>query len=168
MPVQILSGLMSRFAEPSGKHYVISDKMRAKILAWICCLCLNLDGGSVECGKIAKDLSMTDAKWAYFGWHDGAGWYFRITVVLKSLGCAVDVASVAEREKMGMTLQEAQANKRAVLKAPVKFPKIGRRGPVKRWGSTLHAGLGIYVYGIAFWQWAAVPLGHRATRRGHI
>lgn len=44
----------------------------------------------------------------------------------------MDVLSVAEREKRGMSLQEAQANKRAVLKAPVKYPKIGRRGPVKR------------------------------------
>lgn len=44
----------------------------------------------------------------------------------------MDVASVAEREKKGITLQEAQANKRAVLKAPVKFPRVGRRGPVKR------------------------------------
>jgi DNA-directed RNA polymerase I subunit RPA49 len=56
----------------------------------------------------------------------------RVQVIFKSLGCAVDVASVAEREKMGITLQEAQANKRAVLKAPVQFPKTRTRGPVKR------------------------------------
>jgi DNA-directed RNA polymerase I subunit RPA49 len=62
MPVQVLSGLLSRFAEQNGKHYAISEKMRAKILAWICCLCLVLDGCAVECGKVAKDLSMTDAK----------------------------------------------------------------------------------------------------------
>lgn len=62
MPVQVLSGLLSRFAEPNGKHYIISDKSRAKILAWICCICLVLDGCTVECGKIAKDLSMPENK----------------------------------------------------------------------------------------------------------
>lgn len=62
MPSQVLTGLFTRFAEQNGKHYTITDKTRQKILAWICCLCLVLDGGAVETGKVAQDLSMPDAK----------------------------------------------------------------------------------------------------------
>jgi DNA-directed RNA polymerase I subunit RPA49 len=50
----------------------------------------------------------------------------------KSLGCTVDVATPAEREKLGLTMEEARKAKRAVLKAPVTFPKTKRRGPVRR------------------------------------
>ncbi len=56
----------------------------------------------------------------------------RIGDMFKSLGCKVDVPSPAEREKAGMSLSDAQKNKKAVLKAPVEFPKIKRKGPVKR------------------------------------
>lgn len=62
MPVQVLNGLLSRFAEKNGKHFAITGQSRTKILAWICCICLVLDGGVVEVGKVAKDLSMPDAK----------------------------------------------------------------------------------------------------------
>lgn len=56
----------------------------------------------------------------------------RVGDMFKSLGCNVDVPSPAEREKAGLSLAEAQKNKKAVLKAPVEFPQIKRRGLVKR------------------------------------
>lgn len=62
VPVQIINGLLTRFTESSGKSHVVTDKMKAKALAWVCCLYLVVDGGSTEIGKVAKDLGMTDAK----------------------------------------------------------------------------------------------------------
>lgn len=50
----------------------------------------------------------------------------------QNLGCGTDVLGPAEREERGLSMAEAQKMKRAVLKAPVKFPKVKRRGPVKR------------------------------------
>jgi DNA-directed RNA polymerase I subunit RPA49 len=50
----------------------------------------------------------------------------------KSLGCQVEIPTPAEREKLGLSMSEAQKARRAVLKAPVKFPKTKMRGPAKR------------------------------------
>lgn len=55
----------------------------------------------------------------------------RITDVYKSLGCSVDLLSPTEREKMGLSKSAASQNRRAVLKAPVKFPKVKKRGPAR-------------------------------------
>ena len=59
---QVLNGLLTNFAQKSGKRYTITDKMRTKILSWICALSLVLDAGVTEVGRTAGDLNMTDAK----------------------------------------------------------------------------------------------------------
>ncbi|KAK4689942.1 DNA-directed RNA polymerase I subunit RPA49, partial [Tremellales sp. Uapishka_1] len=114
---QLLNGLITRFAESSGKKYTVTERMKTKLLAWICTVYLAVDNWSTEVGKVAKDLSMTPLK---------------IGDIYKSLGCSVDAPSPAEREKMGVSAAEALKLKRAVLKAPVVYPKIKMRGPVKR------------------------------------
>jgi DNA-directed RNA polymerase I subunit RPA49 len=58
----VLSGLLNNFAQKSGKRFSITDKMRTKILSWICALTLVLDAGVTDVGRTAKDLSMTDMK----------------------------------------------------------------------------------------------------------
>lgn len=55
----------------------------------------------------------------------------RITDMFKSLGCTVELPTPAEREKMGISLEQARQQRRANLKAPVKYPKTKRRGPAK-------------------------------------
>lgn len=62
----------------------------------------------------------------------GIGTDVRIADMYKTLGCVVEVASPAERERLGISMAEATKAKKATLKAPVKYPKIKRRGPVKR------------------------------------
>lgn len=62
VPTQVLNGLLTRFAEQVGKKYTVTEKMKTKLLAWICTLYLYVDGWSVEVATVAKDLSMTDAK----------------------------------------------------------------------------------------------------------
>jgi len=49
-----------------------------------------------------------------------------------NLGCTTDVLGPAEREERGLSMAAAREMRRAVLKAPVKFPNVKRRGPVKR------------------------------------
>jgi DNA-directed RNA polymerase I subunit RPA49 len=62
VPPQVLNGMLSRFAEGSGKKYTVTEKMRTKLFAYICTLYLLLDGWTVEVGKVAKERSLTDAK----------------------------------------------------------------------------------------------------------
>ncbi|WVQ71488.1 hypothetical protein IAR50_001026 [Cryptococcus sp. DSM 104548] len=116
VPQQILDGLITRFSEQSGKKHAVTEKTKAKLLSWICLLYLTLDGYSVEVGRIAKDLKMEPAK---------------VATYYKQLGCNVKLASPAEREAQGITLAEAGQMRRAVMVAPVKFPKTKRRGPAQ-------------------------------------
>ncbi|WWD01572.1 hypothetical protein V866_008517 [Kwoniella sp. B9012] len=117
VPQQLLDGVIKRFSELQGKKRVVTEKMKTKLLAWICVMYLTLDGFSVEIGKVARDLKLKDAT---------------VENMFKNLGCSVNIATPADREKQGISLAEASKTKKAVLKAPVVFPKIKRRGPAKR------------------------------------
>jgi DNA-directed RNA polymerase I subunit RPA49 len=56
----------------------------------------------------------------------------RIQEMYQNLGCATDLLGPAEREEKGLSVTDARQMRRAVMRAPVKFPGIKRRGPVKR------------------------------------
>ncbi|OCF31519.1 hypothetical protein I316_06922 [Kwoniella heveanensis BCC8398] len=114
---QLLNGIVNRFSESQGKKRSVTEKMGKKLLMWILTLYLILDNYAVEVQKVAADLKMDTAK---------------ISDMYKNLGCSVNLATPAEREKQGLTLAQASAAKKAVLVAPVTFPKIKRRGPAKR------------------------------------
>jgi len=74
VPPQIINGLIKRFAEPSsssqsingssksGQRYTVTETMKIKLLAWICCLYLMIDGWSVEVGGVAKNLGLSAVK----------------------------------------------------------------------------------------------------------
>lgn len=62
IPTQVLDGLVTRFAEPSGKRAQVTDKAKTKLLMWICTCYLAVDGWSVEIGRVAKDLRMPAPK----------------------------------------------------------------------------------------------------------
>ena len=51
----------------------------------------------------------------------------RLVDVFKSLGCKMSVLTASEREQLGMSATDAQKQQRAVLKAPVVYPRIKRR-----------------------------------------
>lgn len=51
--------------------------------------------------------------------------------IFKSLGCTMDLVDAKTRERMGISVEEAKAKRRAVLQAPPEFPKP-KRGPAKR------------------------------------
>jgi DNA-directed RNA polymerase I subunit RPA49 len=50
----------------------------------------------------------------------------------KNLGCSITLLSPEDRSKLGITMDEARLNRKAVMKAPVVYPKPKTRGPVKR------------------------------------
>lgn len=62
VPQQMLDGLLDRFTETDGKKRTVTDKMKTKLLAWICVVWLHMDEYSVELGKVAKELALPQAK----------------------------------------------------------------------------------------------------------
>jgi DNA-directed RNA polymerase I subunit RPA49 len=51
--------------------------------------------------------------------------------MFQGLGCKVEILTPEQREKKGISIAEARNNKRAILKAPVVFPRP-KTGPVRR------------------------------------
>ena len=62
IPPQLLTGLLERFTESTGKRYAVTEKTKTKLLAWICVVYLHLDEFSVELGKLSKDLNLPQTK----------------------------------------------------------------------------------------------------------
>ncbi|WWC69617.1 uncharacterized protein I206_103560 [Kwoniella pini CBS 10737] len=117
VPSQLLDGIIKRFAEPKEKRYVITEKSHVKLLAWICVLYLHVGGFSVDTSRVASDLKMDKTK---------------IENMFKNVGCTVNMDTPAERERKGISMAEASASRKAVLKAPVVFPRQKTRGPTRR------------------------------------
>ncbi|EIW69501.1 hypothetical protein M231_03219 [Tremella mesenterica] len=105
---QIISGLCIRFGEQTngGKRWKVTEMTKMKLLAWICTICLAVDGWTTDVLRIASDLKMTPNK---------------VVDIFKSLGCKVEPAP-----------PPGTNSRKATLKAPVIFPKPKRRGPVQR------------------------------------
>ncbi|KAL7422188.1 DNA-directed RNA polymerase I subunit rpa49 [Cryptotrichosporon argae] len=117
LPRQLVDGLITRFAEQSGKKFKVTAVRKVKLLAWICTCYLAADGWSTDVGRVAGELKTSPTK---------------VAEVFKSLGCKVDLPSTAERERLGLSLDDAKKQRRAVLRAPVQYPKPKLRGPAKR------------------------------------
>jgi hypothetical protein len=62
VPSQIITGLLDRFTERSGKKYTLTDSRKTKIMAWQCVLYLTIDGWSTDISKVATDLKMKPPK----------------------------------------------------------------------------------------------------------
>jgi DNA-directed RNA polymerase I subunit RPA49 len=66
VPSQIITGMLDRFTEMSGKKYTITDSRKTKIMAWQCVLYLTIDGWSTDIHKVATDLKMKPPKYVFF------------------------------------------------------------------------------------------------------
>jgi DNA-directed RNA polymerase I subunit RPA49 len=62
VPLQIITGLLDRFTEKSGKKYTVTESRKTKIVAWQCVLFLTIDGWSTDIAKVATDLKMRPPK----------------------------------------------------------------------------------------------------------
>ena len=62
LPTQVLNGMLERFAEPISKRHTVSEKMKTKLLAFICTLFLVLDECNTDATRVAKELNIVPNK----------------------------------------------------------------------------------------------------------
>ncbi|KAF7326675.1 Rpa49 subunit specific to nuclear RNA polymerase I [Mycena venus] len=101
--------LLARFTEcPRGSSEPrTTPQLDVRLLAHVLALCLRVDNYAADHALIARDLSLSPDK---------------ITQVFRSLGCKI--VTLGERERTRLGLPDSVADeKRAVLTAPVQFPK---------------------------------------------
>ncbi|KJA17181.1 hypothetical protein HYPSUDRAFT_146886 [Hypholoma sublateritium FD-334 SS-4] len=109
VPSIVADGLLSRFTETArgSTSYQSTSATKTSILTHIFALCLKLDEYATNTTVIAHDLSMSVTE---------------INQIFKSLGCKIVKLSERERSRLGQSDASAD-EKRAVLSAPVEFPK---------------------------------------------
>ncbi|KAF9054188.1 Rpa49 subunit specific to nuclear RNA polymerase I [Panaeolus papilionaceus] len=109
LPSITVESLLNRFAEqPRGQtSYQITSTSGTSLLTHIFALCLKVDGFATNTKVIAHDLSMSVTQ---------------VNDLFKSLGCKIIKLSDRERAQLGLA-DTAAEDKRAVLTAPVEFPK---------------------------------------------
>ncbi|KAJ6630081.1 Rpa49 subunit specific to nuclear RNA polymerase I [Mycena sp. CBHHK59/15] len=109
VPGAVIDSLLARFAEcPRGSTEPRSTPaLQLKLLTHMFALCLRVDNYAADHALIASDLSLSSEK---------------INSLFKSLGCKL--VKLGERERTRLGLPDSVADeKRAVLTAPVEFPK---------------------------------------------
>lgn len=109
LPTIVVDGLLSRFTEqPRGSTtYQSTSSTKTNLFTHIFALCLKLDNFATDTEVLAHDLSMKTSE---------------INQLFKTLGCKITKLSERERTKLGLP-DSAADTKRAVLTAPVEFPK---------------------------------------------
>ncbi|KAJ7146127.1 Rpa49 subunit specific to nuclear RNA polymerase I [Mycena epipterygia] len=109
VPGAVIDSLVARFTEcPRGSTEPrTTPQLQLRLLAHVLALCLRIDNYAADNVLIARDLSLgTD----------------HINGIFKSLGCKL--VKLGERERTRLGLPDSVADeKRAVLTAPVQFPK---------------------------------------------
>ncbi|KAG6836960.1 hypothetical protein H0H93_000352 [Arthromyces matolae] len=109
IPSVVLDGLVARFTESTrGSLNVLSTPTtQTKLLTYMFALCLKLDHFASDTSQIAHDLHMAISE---------------INTLFKSLGCKISVLNDQERAQLGIADKDATV-KRAILRAPIAFPK---------------------------------------------
>jgi DNA-directed RNA polymerase I subunit RPA49 len=62
IPQVVLQGLLQRFAEPSGKRFMITETTKVKLTTWIATCYLACDGWNTDPAVVAKELKLPAAK----------------------------------------------------------------------------------------------------------
>ncbi|KAJ7452107.1 Rpa49 subunit specific to nuclear RNA polymerase I [Mycena galericulata] len=109
VPAAVVDSLLARFTESArGSNEPRSTpQLQLLLLTHILALCLRVDSYAADHALIAQDLSIAGDK---------------INTYFKSLGCKIIKLSERERTRLGLPDSVAD-EKRAVLTAPVEFPK---------------------------------------------
>ncbi|RDB23792.1 DNA-directed RNA polymerase I subunit rpa49 [Hypsizygus marmoreus] len=109
VPPVVLDSLISRFTEAArgSSNLAATSATQTKLLTHIFALCLKVDNFATDTGVLAHDLGMTVPK---------------VNGLFKTLGCKITILGERERTRLGLPDSTAQV-KRAVLNAPVVFPK---------------------------------------------
>ncbi|KAJ7271024.1 Rpa49 subunit specific to nuclear RNA polymerase I [Mycena rebaudengoi] len=109
VPAAVLDSLLARFTEcPRGSAEPrTTPALDLRLLTHLLALCLRIDNYAADHVLIAQDLSLSTEK---------------IGTLFKSLGCKLIKLGERERTRLGLPDSMAE-DKRAVLTAPVQFPK---------------------------------------------
>jgi len=109
VPAVVADGLISRFSEtPRGStNHVSTSATQTKLLTYLFALCLKVDNFASDTTSIAHDLNKAVTE---------------VNTLFRSLGCKITVLGERERTRLGLPDSTATI-KRAVLNAPVVFPK---------------------------------------------
>ncbi|KAJ2923265.1 hypothetical protein H1R20_g13827, partial [Candolleomyces eurysporus] len=96
----------SEWKYPEARHQSTSST-KTNLLTHMFALCLKLENFAADSETLAKDLSMSTTE---------------INQLFKTLGCKISKLTDRERTRLGIA-DNAAETKRAVLTAPVEFPK---------------------------------------------
>ena len=96
-PTFLVESILERFTQTFEGKIKISERLRDKLLSYILCLALTLDGYHLEVSNIAKDIGISVTK---------------ATNIVRELGCRVET-----RKHEGIQV------KVAVLAIPLTFPQ---------------------------------------------
>ncbi|KAF8804406.1 RNA polymerase I associated factor, A49-like protein [Phlegmacium glaucopus] len=109
VPGIVVDSLLSRFAEMArgSSSYQPTSATKTSLLTHIFALCLKIDNYATNTKLIAHDLSLSVSE---------------VNQLFKSLGCKITKLGERERARLGLSEHSAIDN-RAVLSAPVEFPK---------------------------------------------
>ncbi|KAG6866334.1 hypothetical protein C0991_005801 [Blastosporella zonata] len=109
MPSVVVDGLIVRFTETSrgSTSHTSTSTTQTKLLTYMFSLCLKVDNFASDTSQIAHDLNMPVTA---------------INNLFKSLGCKIGLLGDRERSRLGLSAKDATA-KRAILNAPIAFPK---------------------------------------------
>ncbi|KAJ7456919.1 Rpa49 subunit specific to nuclear RNA polymerase I [Mycena latifolia] len=109
VPGPVIDSLVARFTEcPRGSTQPrTTPQTQMRLLTHLFALCLRVDNYAADYAQIARDLSLSTD---------------HVSTIFKSLGCKI--VKLGERERTRLGLPDSVADeKRAVLTAPVAFPK---------------------------------------------
>ncbi|KAF4611652.1 hypothetical protein D9613_003821 [Agrocybe pediades] len=109
VPTLVVDSLLSRFTEVARgtSSYQPTSATKTSLLTHAFALCLKVDNYATNTTVIAHDLSMPVAE---------------VNQLFRSLGCKISILGEKERARLGISSGSAN-EKRAVLTAPVEFPK---------------------------------------------
>jgi DNA-directed RNA polymerase I subunit RPA49 len=109
VPGIIVDNMLSRFSETprNSSTYQATSSSKIVLLTHLFALCLKLDSYATDTKVLAHDLSMQVTE---------------VNKLFRSLGCKIIKLGERERARLGLADSTAD-DKRAVLTAPVEFPK---------------------------------------------
>ncbi|KAF8626020.1 hypothetical protein AX15_005111 [Amanita polypyramis BW_CC] len=111
----IIDSLTRRFSEVArgSNEHQMTNTTRTTLLTHLFALCLKVDNYATDTSIIAHDLSIS---------------VLNVNQLFKSLGCKIAILNAQELSRLGLP-QSAAASKRAILSAPVDFPKsrVGKK-----------------------------------------
>ncbi|KIL57428.1 hypothetical protein M378DRAFT_87941 [Amanita muscaria Koide BX008] len=110
IPEPIVDSLLSRFSEVSrgSNSHQVTPTAKTTLLTYMLALCLKVDNYATDTAVIAHDLSMSVTS---------------VNQLFKTLGCKISTLNAQELSLLGLPQSTGVNNKRAVLTAPVTFPK---------------------------------------------